>query len=114
MIHGRPSDFGGSHAQGTVVINDRSWALIEPLLPGTIRDRGVTAKDNRLFLEAVLWKVRVGGPLSAALRLPAGQCLARSSLRIRLMEQPVSPLPAMGTKWSVSKDIQSDRWRPGF
>jgi transposase len=31
-------------------------------LPGTSRSRGVTAKDNRLFLEAVLWKVRVGGP----------------------------------------------------
>ena len=44
------------------VISDRSWALIEPLLPGTVRDRGVTAKDNRLFLEAVLWRVRVGGP----------------------------------------------------
>lgn len=44
------------------VITDRSWALIEPLLPGTTRNRGVTAKDNRLFLEAVLWKVRVGGP----------------------------------------------------
>lgn len=44
------------------VISDRSWSLIEPLLPGTTRDRGVTAKDNRLFLEAVLWRVRVGGP----------------------------------------------------
>ena len=44
------------------VITDRSWKLIEPLLPGTVRDRGVTAKDNRLFLEAVLWKVRVGAP----------------------------------------------------
>lgn len=44
------------------VITDRSWALIAPLLPGTSRDRGVTAKDNRLFLEALLWKVRVGGP----------------------------------------------------
>jgi len=44
------------------VINDRSWSLIEPLVPGTVRDRGVTAKDTRLFLEAVLWRVRVGGP----------------------------------------------------
>jgi transposase len=43
-------------------ITDRSWGLIEPLLPGTSRDRGVTAKDNRLFFEAVLWKVRVGCP----------------------------------------------------
>ena len=44
------------------VINDRSWAIIEPLVPGTVRDRSVTAKDTRLFLEAVLWRVRVGGP----------------------------------------------------
>ena len=44
------------------IITDRSWASIEALLPGTTRDRGVTAKDNRLFLEAVLWKVRVGAP----------------------------------------------------
>jgi transposase len=44
------------------VITDSSWEIIEPLLPGSIRDRGRTAKDNRLFVEAVLWKVRVGGP----------------------------------------------------
>ena len=44
------------------VINDRSWAIIEPLAPGSVRDRGVTAKNTRLFLEAVLWRVRVGGP----------------------------------------------------
>jgi hypothetical protein len=37
------------------VISDRSWALIEPFVPGTVRDPGVTAKDTRLFLEAVLW-----------------------------------------------------------
>ena len=44
------------------VITDRSWAIIEPLVPGTVQDSGVTAKDTRLFLEAVLWRVRVGGP----------------------------------------------------
>ena len=44
------------------VISDLSWAAIEPLVPGTVRDRGVTAKNTRLFLEAVLWRVRVGGP----------------------------------------------------
>lgn len=44
------------------VLSDRVWWLIEPLLPGTSRSRGVTAKDNRLFLEAVLWRVRVGAP----------------------------------------------------
>jgi transposase len=44
------------------VITDRIWAVIEPVVPGTVRDSGVTAKDTRLFLEAVLWRVRVGGP----------------------------------------------------
>ncbi len=44
------------------VISDRSWAIIEPLVPGSVRDSGVTARDTRLFLEAVLWRVRVGGP----------------------------------------------------
>jgi len=44
------------------VISDASWSIIGPLLPGTSRSRGVTAKNNRLFLEAVLWRVRVGGP----------------------------------------------------
>jgi transposase len=44
------------------VISDRSWSIIEPLVLGTKRDPGVTGKDTRLFLEAVLWRVRVGGP----------------------------------------------------
>ena len=44
------------------VISDRSWAIIEPLVPGSVRDSGVTARATRLFLEAVLWRVRVGGP----------------------------------------------------
>ena len=32
------------------------------MLPGKASDSGVTAKDNRLFLEAVLWRVRTGLP----------------------------------------------------
>jgi hypothetical protein len=30
------------------------------LLPGETSDSGVTAKDNRLFVEAVLWIARTG------------------------------------------------------
>lgn len=44
------------------VLSDSQWARIAPLLPGKAGDCGVTAKDNRLFLEAVLWRVRVGAP----------------------------------------------------
>jgi len=42
------------------VITDRVWSRIWPELPGKSTDRGVTAADNRLFLEAVLWRVRTG------------------------------------------------------
>lgn len=42
------------------LLRDDQWARIEPLLPGKVGDRGVTAKDNRLFIEAVLWIARTG------------------------------------------------------
>jgi putative transposase len=35
---------------------------MENLLPGKASDPGVTAKDNRLFVEAVLWVARTGCP----------------------------------------------------
>ncbi len=37
------------------ILQNDQWERIEPLLPGRLSDCGVTAKDNRLFLEAVLW-----------------------------------------------------------
>jgi transposase len=44
------------------VVGDAVWERVAPLLPGKASDSGVTAKDNRLFLEAVLWRVRTGLP----------------------------------------------------
>jgi len=44
------------------IISDKQWQRIHSLLPGKVTDCGVTAKDNRLFLEAVLWIVRCGAP----------------------------------------------------
>jgi transposase len=41
---------------------ERAWERVAPLLPGKASDSGVTAGDNRLFLEAVLWRVRTGLP----------------------------------------------------
>ena len=37
-------------------------ARIEQLLPGKASDPGCTPKDNRLFVEAVLWILRTGTP----------------------------------------------------
>jgi transposase len=45
-----------------LVIGDEVWEKISPHLPGKVTDCGVTAANNRLFLEAVLWRVRTGSP----------------------------------------------------
>ena len=44
------------------MVSDAAWERVAPLLPGKASDGGVTAGDNRLFLEAVLWRVRTGLP----------------------------------------------------
>ena len=41
--------------------NDQ-WERIGELLPGQEGHRGVTAADNRLFVEAVLYRFRTGSP----------------------------------------------------
>ena len=43
-------------------LTDVQWEIIEPLLPGKSGDRGVTAKDNRLFVDGVLWILKTGAP----------------------------------------------------
>ena len=45
-----------------MILRDDQWHRISPLLPGKSSDCGVTAKDNRLFFEAVLWIARTGSP----------------------------------------------------
>ena len=44
------------------VVSDVLWQRLEPHLPGKVSDAGASAKDNRLFLEAVFWRVRTGSP----------------------------------------------------
>ena len=43
-------------------LRDDQWKRIEDLLPGREGSVGVTAKDNRLFVEAVLYRYRAGIP----------------------------------------------------
>jgi len=43
-------------------ISDEHWLRIRDLLPGRDGDPGVTAKDNRLFIDAVLWIAKTGAP----------------------------------------------------
>ena len=44
------------------ILNDSQWERIAPLLPGKDDDPGRTARNNRDFLEAVLWIARTGAP----------------------------------------------------
>jgi transposase len=43
-------------------LRDDQWARIEGLLPGRAGHVGGTARDNRLFVEAVLYRYRAGIP----------------------------------------------------
>jgi Putative transposase of IS4/5 family (DUF4096) len=59
----RPISLGRSMlARDRFVVSDTAWEKVAPLLPGKPTDPGATGKDNRLFLEAVLWRVRTGVP----------------------------------------------------
>lgn len=41
-------------------LSDAVWERIEPHLPGKASDPGRTGRDNRLFVEAILWLARSG------------------------------------------------------
>ena len=43
-------------------LDDTLWSKIEPLLPGKEGDSGAKARDNRQFIEAVLWIAYTGAP----------------------------------------------------
>ena len=45
-----------------LVLSDRHWERIAPHIIGDERTRGSSGRDNRLFVEAVLWLVRTGVP----------------------------------------------------
>ena len=43
-------------------ISDADWDRIKDLLPGLPGQHGKVAKDNRLFVDAVLWIAKTGAP----------------------------------------------------
>ena len=43
-------------------ISDSLWELLKPHLPGHEVVKGVTARDNRLFINAVFWILRTDSP----------------------------------------------------
>src|SRR6201993_1112588 len=45
-----------------LVLSDEQWACISGLIIGRPDQRGSTGRDNRMFVEGVLWIVRTGSP----------------------------------------------------
>jgi transposase len=81
-------------------LTDEQWEKIKDILPGREGDIGVTAKDNRLFLDAVLYVARTGIPWRD---LPAERFgkwnsvfqrfrrWSKKGVWARVMEQPQDP-----------------------
>ena len=72
------------------VVGDAAWEKVAPLLPGKASDPGVTARDNRLFLEAV-----AGAD---------GRTLARPAGRFRPLEQRLDRLGPLGAALGHAAD----------
>ena len=45
-----------------LILSDEQWGRISGLIIGRPDQRGSTGRDNRMFLEGVLWIVRTGSP----------------------------------------------------
>src|SRR5213596_495780 len=45
-----------------LVLSDGQWERIAPLIIGRPDQKGSTGRDNRMFVEGVLWIVRTGSP----------------------------------------------------
>ncbi len=44
------------------MLSDGQWEQLRDLVPGKEGDPGATGRDNRLFVEAVLWIARTSAP----------------------------------------------------
>jgi putative transposase len=47
---------------GRLVLSDAAWERMAPLIIGRPDQKGLTGRDNRMFVEGVLWIVRTGSP----------------------------------------------------
>jgi putative transposase len=48
--------------QDRLILSDEQWNRISGLIIGRPDQRGSTGRDNRMFVEGVLWIVRTGAP----------------------------------------------------
>jgi hypothetical protein len=65
-------------------LRDDQWDRIEDILPGREGHVGVTAKDSRLFVEAVIYRYRAGILPPAMTRLPESSAIHLAAASIWL------------------------------
>jgi transposase len=80
------------------VLTDAQWAKVEPLCLGKPSGPGRSGKDNRLFVEAVLWIVRAG---------------ARSAACVRPLEQRLHALSRLGEGGGLEAAVRGRFGRTG-
>lgn len=56
--HDAPAHPAPHNTADSLALSDAQWARIASLVSGKPEDRGSTGRDNRLFVEAVLWVAR--------------------------------------------------------
>ena len=44
------------------VLSEQQWEKVAPYLPGKVGDPGASGRNNRSFVEGVLWIARTGAP----------------------------------------------------
>ena len=74
-------------------LRDDQWERIKDLLPGRDGYVGETAKDNRLFVEAVLYRYPCRHPVAGLTRTVWG------------LPSRTHQVQSMGQKWSVATGI---------
>ena len=73
------------------VVSDVLLQRLGSHLSGKFSDARATAKDNRLFLQAILWRLAV----------------ARSATCLWPLEQPVPAVSSVGQVWCMRGSFQS-------
>ena len=79
-----------------LVLSDATWERMAPLIIGRPDQKGSTGRDNRMFVEGVLWIVRTGSPWRD---LPEG---------VWRLEQRVPALQSMEHQGCLVLDLRSD------
>jgi transposase len=72
-------------------LRDDQWEQIKDLLPGKPGNVGVTAGDNRRFVEAVLFRYRAGIPWRDPWSGQGQACMGHSLSRVIATSVPAKP-----------------------